>query len=102
MVSFSSVTRGWFSIDGNCDRRCFRSLLSDLISGVKIGVKFLMHPARIWRWLVLVITLVSFAAAASIVLKLGMSTFYSVVSVSSVKGDQFAFLYFLKMWDGFG
>ena len=49
MVSLSSVSRQLFSVDGNCDRRCFRYRVSDLISGVKIRVKFLMHPAGIWR-----------------------------------------------------
>ena len=92
MVSFSSVSRRWFSIVSTCDYRRFHCRVSDLISEVKIGVNFRFPPAGTWRWLALVIASVSFAAAASIVRKLGMSKSCSVVSISSVKGDQFALL----------
>ena len=59
---------------------------------MKAGVKFLMHPAGIWRLLALAIASVSLAAAASIVWKLVISKSRRVFSISSVKSCQFALL----------
>ena len=87
MVSFSLVSRRWFSIDSNCDRRCSRCRASDLNSEKKIGVKFQMYLAGTWRWLALIISSVSFSAAASIDRKLVISKSCSESEERATEGD---------------